>query len=176
MLGRFLDHLQQLVGTGVVHLFRQPDNHDLVGSFIDLEVQFADDLVALFGVDDSLCIFSPDEAQPLVKVEVAVLRQKLAPLWQVFVTHLRLDHGEDKVQVRVSQLIKLVTGGTFAAGIFGTAVRTVEIASVGDSQWQLSHPFGTVKNAGMGYQPLLHGVDEMLFYIVEPYDIAEVHQ
>ena len=80
------------------------------------------------------------------------------------------------MQVGMRQLIELVAGGTFTTGIFGTTVCTVEVARVGDGQGELPHPFGPVKDTGVRDKPLLYGVDEMFFYIVESYDIAEIHQ
>ena len=72
VLGRFFNHFQQLVGAGIVHFFGQPHDHYFIGSFVNLQVQFADDFVAFFRVNNALRVFGVDEIEPVVEVEIGV--------------------------------------------------------------------------------------------------------
>ncbi len=159
-----------------MHLLGQPDNHHLVGCLIYLQIELADDLIALLGIYKSLCVLRIDKGEPAAQVEVAVLRKKLTPLRQVLVAHLRLDYREDEVQVGVRHLVELVTGGALTAGIITTAVGAVEVTRIGDGQRQLPHSLGTVEDAGMRNEALLHRFDEVTLHILQSYDVAEIHQ
>lgn len=163
-----------------MHAFGHPDEEGAILGFVDAEGGFADDLVALFGVDEGLLVGGIHVVEPEVEVEVGALAEHGAPLVEVVVADGLLallvgDDGEDEVEVGVGQLVELEAGSAMAAGVGIGAVGAVEVAGVGEGQGEGASTRTTCEEAGVGDDAAARRLGEAGLEFVLTNDVVEVH-
>ena len=163
-----------------MHLFGQPENRDLESSFARFEAEFLQDFIALFCVDDGLCILGIHFSQPVIQVEVRILQNEWSPVGDIVVAHFpfsfRTFHdGEYEMYVRMYQFIEFHTRRTYSAGIRLIPVGATDVAGISDSQRHLTDSFGATDQLGMRYAPFTHFLNESLLdFFLSDY-VSEKH-
>ena len=107
LLWRFLQQLQQLIGTRQVHTLWQPDDGHLVSALTRFQRQFSRQFVALSTRDNGLLVGSAHCRHPLFNGEVGTFFQQRNPLFHKVVAHRlvvashrgQLDGWEGEMQV-----------------------------------------------------------------------------
>ena len=108
---RLFNHLQELVGAGLVHLLRQPYHHDLISALARLEAELAYDGLALVGIDEELLVLKSKRRHPLCHAEVGAVDDLLPPVAHELVAvavlaAALLVYGEGEVEVGVLKLLR----------------------------------------------------------------------
>ena len=177
VFGRLFDNFQQVIGASFVQFFGVPHQHHLVFRFVGFQIQFADYLIALGGIDEPFFVLA-DTRQPLVERGVRVGSHHLAKFGQIVVTKraaIGLHNGKNQVQIGVRQLGKLYARRTLPTRIGGGAVFAANILRIGQRQRQFASPFDTAQQLRMRNTPLAHRLPQAFFHIFVSYDIGKKH-
>jgi hypothetical protein len=111
---------------------------------------------------------------PVIQIEVMLLQNDLTPWLEEVIAHLiGTDDREDKMQVRMLQMLVLQTSRTRTATILLCTMGTIEILGIRQGELQFADTGDAGKELCMRNPSLTHRLTQLPLGCLLSYDIAE---